>query len=179
MARPDAIDAIGDGMPQQVAALVASAAARLGAADARTELRVAYTGARGLRGAALHPRERVWRLGALLIAADRAADRGAAPALFATGQVHVVAEPAHPNFRSNAALERHELNRLADRARIPVGETIVVGASPLDPAAGLGEPLVHLPGGVGIRWAPGAAPVPLAGYLDERVGLLVDPPEGA
>lgn len=150
---------------------VAAAVARLASADARTELRVDLTTRRGIlgRGHALEPRERVWRLGAVCLDA-----RGG---LFATGQVLVVAGERHPNFRSNVALERTELQRLAGRAGIPVGETIVIDAAPLDlDAEGLAPPLRESDAGVGVAWTPGGAPIPLGAYLAERVSLLLDPP---
>ncbi len=106
----------------------------------------------------------VWRLGALCL--DETG------ALFATGRALVVAPPTHPNFRSNLALERNELQRLAARAGIASGQTIIVDARPLDLATEhLAPPLNATPDGVGVLWATGANPAPLGAYLTERVEL--------
>ncbi|MAT18332.1 MAG: glutaminase [Leifsonia sp.] len=150
---------------------VRAAVARLAAANARTELRVDLAPGRGLRRGSwrMVPRGVVWRLGALCL--DETG------ALFATGQVLVVTPPTHPNFRSSLALQRNELRRLAARAGIAPGQTVIVDARPLDPTAdALDAPLAATPGGVGVVWAAGATPTPLAPYLEERVALLLDPP---
>lgn len=110
------------------------------------------------------PRGAVWRLGALCL--DETG------ALFATGQVLVVAPATHPNFRSNQALERNELQRLAARAGLSPGQTIVVDAPPLD-LADLEPPLLLTSDGVGVLWARGARPMLLEAYLTERVELLL------
>jgi hypothetical protein len=148
---------------------VAAAVARLRDAGAPTETRVAT-----LRGAfgrvKLRAVGEVWRLGALCVALDGA--------VFATGEVIVVTEPTHPNFRSQIAVERNELRRLLRRAGLPVGATAVLDARPLDLDAPE-PPLVATVDGLGVLWTAGGSAIPFATYLADRVELLVNPPERA
>lgn len=145
------------------AAVVAAAVARLRDAGAPTETRVAT-----LRGAfgrvKLRPAGAVWRLGALCLAEDGA--------VFATGDVLVVTEPTHPNYRNELAVERNELRSLLRRSGIPVGATAVVDARPLDLDTPE-PPLVATPDGLGVLWTAGATPIPIAAYLADRVELLI------
>jgi len=46
-------------------------------------------------------------------------------------------------------------------------------------AGGSSGPLAMIGGKPHVRWSAAAGFVPLAGYLDERIGLLADPPRGA
>lgn len=151
------------------ATAVAATVTRLRDAGAPTEVRVAT-----LRGAFGRQRLRrageVWRLGALCLDADGG--------VWATGEVLVVTAPTHPNHRSAVALARNELRALLVQAGVPIGATAVVEPRPLDldrPE----EPLVGIPGGLGVRWVAGGEPVPLEAYLAERAELLVHPPERA
>jgi hypothetical protein len=143
-------------------ALVAAGLEKLRDAGAPTETRVAT-----LRGAFGRTKLRlageVWRLGALCIAADGA--------VFATGDVLVVTEPTHPNFRNELALERNEQRRLLRRAGIPVGATVVLNARRLDLEAPE-PPLVATGDGLAVEWTAGGTPIPLEAYLAERVDLL-------
>lgn len=144
------------------AGIVAAAVAKLRDAGAPTEVRVAT-----LRGAFGRTKLRavgeVWRLGALCLAADGA--------VFATGEVIVVAEPTHPNFRSELAVARNELRALLRRAGLPVGATAVLDARPLDLDAPE-PPLVSTDVGLGVLWTPGGSAIPFEAYLSERVELL-------
>jgi len=149
--------------------LVAAAVVRLRDAGVPTETRVAT-----LRGAfgrvKLRAVGEVWRLGAVCVARDGA--------VFATGDVLVVSEPSHPNFRSQLAVERNELRRQLRRAGIPVGATVVIDPRSLDLAVPH-PPLVATAEGIGVEWTAGGGIIPLEAYLAERVDLLVNPLEGA
>jgi hypothetical protein len=142
--------------------VVAAAVARLRDAKAPTETRVAT-----MRGAFGRTKLRavgeVWRLGSLCLAADGAA--------FATGEVIIVTEPTHSNYRSQVAVERNELRRMLRRAGLPVGATAVLDARPLDLEAPE-SPLVATDDGLAVQWTAGGSPIPLAAYLTERVELL-------
>ena len=146
----------------QPAEVVAAAVARLRDAGAPIETRVAT-----LRGAFGRTKLRavgeVWRLGVLCLAADGA--------VFATGDVIVVTEPTHPNYRSQIAVERNELRGLLRRAGLPVGATAVLDAKPLDLDAP-DSPLLATDEGLAVEWTPGGSPIPFATYLAERVELL-------
>lgn len=145
------------------AGVVAAAVEKLRDAGAPTETRIAV-----LRGAfgrtKLRPAGEVWRLGALCLAEDGA--------LFATGDVLVVTEPTHPNFRNQLALERNELRALLRRAGVPAGATAVLDARPLDLDAPE-PPLVATKDGLGVLWTTGGASIPFDRYVAERVDLLL------
>jgi hypothetical protein len=143
--------------------LVTAAVEKLRDAGVPRETRVAAV--RGSFGRTrLRPVGKVWRLGALCLAADGTA--------FATGEVLVVTEPTHPNYRNELAVKRNELRAQLRRAGVPVGATVVVDARPLDLDAPE-TPLVPLAEGLGVLWTPGADPIPLETYLSERVELAV------
>jgi hypothetical protein len=160
---------MGSAHASTAAEAAAAAVAELRDAGAPTETRVAtLRGAFG--GTKLRAVGEVWRLGALCLAADGA--------VFATGEVIVVTEPTHPNYRNELAVARNELRVLLRRAGLPVGSTAVLDARPLDldaPEA----PLVPTEDGLGVLWIAGGAIIPFDAYLTERVDLLVNPPERA
>jgi len=143
--------------------VLAAAVARLREAGAPTETRVAAVRAAFGR-TRLRPVGEVWRLGALCLAPDGA--------LFATGDVLVVTEPTHPNFRNELAVQRNELRALLRRAGLPVGATAVLDARPLDLGAPE-APLVVTGDGLGVLWTAGGAAIPFGRYLEERVDLLL------
>jgi hypothetical protein len=142
--------------------VVATAIERLRDAGVPTETRVAT-----LRGAFGRTKLRavgaVWRLGVLCLSADGA--------VFATGEVIMVTEPTHPNFRNELAVARNELRALLRRAGLPVGATAVLDARPLDVDAPE-SPLVATDDGLAVEWTAGGSPIPFADYLTERVELL-------
>ena len=145
------------------AGAVAAAVERLRDAGAPTETRVAVL--RGSFGRAkLRAAGAVWRLGALCVGTDGA--------LFATGDVLVVTEPTHPNYRNELAVERNELRTLLRRAGLAVGATAVLNARPLDVEAPQ-PPLVAAADGLGVLWTSGGAAIPFERYLTERVDLLL------
>jgi hypothetical protein len=156
--------------------LLAAAVDRLSAARARDELLVDLIRPRWL-GVRLAPRldpvERVWRLGVLLL--------GHSGALYATGTTLRVSEPRHPNAQSRLAEDRRELRALALKSGISGGETINLDAVdiPIDALTATTRPVAKTDAGFLVAWAPGSDLTPLPAYLDERIALLVDPPEGA
>lgn len=112
----------------------------------------------------LRPVGEVWRLGALCLATDGA--------VFATGEVIVVTEPTHPNYRNELAVARNELRAQLRRVGVPVGATVVVDARALDLDAPE-PPLVPVADGLGVQWTVGGDSIPLERYLAERVDLAV------
>jgi hypothetical protein len=144
-------------------AVIAAAVQKLRDAGAPTEVRVAM-----LRGAfgrsKLRPVGEVWRLGALCLADDGT--------LFATGDVLVVTEPTHPNYRNELAIQRNELRAMLRRAGVPSGATAVLDTRPLDLDAPE-PPLVVTDDGLGVLWTTGGASIPFERYLAERVDLLL------
>ncbi len=114
------------------------------------------------------------------------------PMLFAAGRATRAAERGRPNFQDVSREGRRELAAAALRGGYPVGTPVNFDATPLPLEA---EALLALgsdsPIGVHgdetsvhdteirVRWRPGSswddAPT-LERYLEERVGLLVDPP---
>ncbi|RWZ51513.1 hypothetical protein ELQ90_05210 [Labedella phragmitis] len=174
-ARPDGVD-VGD----IVRALLGEAAARLTAAGARDEALAEYIGRRRRflvpREPVMVPVGRAWRLGVLLIDADGAA--------FATGSTTRAVDPGRRGYTSESARDRAEYRAAAARGRFPEGETVNFGwrALDLDDASlrASSGPIVVVDGVPVVRWGQGSAiPTPLRDYLDDRVGLLVDPPAGA
>lgn len=156
--------------------LLVAAVERLDAAGARDEVLVELTQPRWLGvklAARLDTVERVWRLGVLLL--------GHSGNLYATGTTLRVSEPRHPNAQSRLAEDRRELRALALKSGISGGETINLDAVDihLDAVDAQSRPVARTDAGLVVAWAPGSELTPLAPYLDERIGLLVEPPEGA
>jgi hypothetical protein len=194
---------------ERVRAALADAAARLAAADARTEARARYQPAHRTLGVPraerLIPAGRVWRLGVLLLGAD--ADESTAeraPTLYATGALTRPHEPGRSTYIAASAERRRELRVAAYRGHFAPGESVnfnappialdeslveVPGALPLgasrregpSPSVAASGPLLVRDGAALVRWSP-TAPDALAdfeSYLADRVALLVTPPEGA
>lgn len=157
--------------------LLPRAVERLLAAGARDELLVEYARPRwaGLR---LSPKlttiGRVWRLGVLLLGHDAA--------LYATGTSLRVSEPRHPNAQSALAEQRREVRAVALRSGISAGETINLDAMDirLDELGPRTRPVARTEEGLFVQWSTDSdALAPFENYLDERIALLIDPPEGA
>lgn len=126
------------------------------------------------RAARLRPLGRVWRLGVLLLAADGT--------VRATGAVTRAVPPGHPGHMALSTEERREVRAAAFRG-FPQGTTVWFDSPVLDLDAldGTG-PLLLRDGRVVVRWsisAPDDAARDLGPYLQERVGLVLDPPLGA
>lgn len=155
------------------------AVARLEAADARDEPLAEYVEAHRVllvkRNPVLRPVGRAWRLGALMLGRDGT--------LYATGAIVRAREAGVRNYQSQSAEERRDLRAAALRGKFETGETVNHGWREISlDAASLrsGEgPVVFAPdGSLVVRWnaALGDSAVrDVAAYVDERVGLLVDP----
>jgi len=163
---------------------IAAAIARLTAAHARTEtlaeLRIPRRIGPFRRAPIFVPVAEVWRLGVLLLAVD---PDGGAGRLFATGSVTRARDPRHPNFTSVSGEQRRELREAARRAGFETGQTVNydAGPLPLDETLGATGPIVLRDGELFVRWdsnSPGSL-TPFDRYLDERVQLLAEPPQGA
>ena len=115
-----------------------------------------------------------WRLGVLLIAPDE---------VLSVGEVLRAGDPGRRGYAAESARHRAELRAMALQGGFAPGETVHLDAAPLDLAAvaagGSSGPLSMDGGRALIRWAPGAAPMPLDAYLSERIALLREPPAGA
>lgn len=168
-------------MTQTAGALVEAARARLVAADpdgARRERLGVRSARRGLFGLPRAPRivpeASAWHLGVLLIGPD---------GVWGTGDVLRASDPGRRGFTAESARARAEIAREARRGGFAEGETVHLDWSAIDlatvDAGGVSGPLARTPQGVLVRWSPRGARMPLAAYLDERVGLLLDPPQGA
>lgn len=161
----------------RVEALLDAARARLAAARAPRERLGEIVRPRvlaGLRSPKIVPRGEVWRLGVLLVG-----ERDA----FAAGNVVRAGDPGRRGFASDAARIRAEVAAAAIRGGFGNGETVHLDWRPLDLSAlDRGErvgPLALIEGIPSIRWSPAADYAPLGGYLDERIALLLHPPQGA
>lgn len=158
----------------------AAAARRLAALpqDAVAELIPAHRRFGVPRPARLRPVGRAWRLGVLLLSADGT--------VRATGAVTRAVPPGHPGHMAASTEERRRIRDAAYRGPFPEGSTVLYDAPeiPLTPEAltGATGPLFLRDGRVLVRWSVSAsddAARELGPYLDERVGLLLDPPQGA
>ena len=158
------------------------ARARLVDAAARDEALAQFVPSRRVmlitREATMVPVARVWRLGVLLL--------GTAEGLWATGSITRVLEPGRPAYQSESAERRRGYRAAAVRGHFPKGETVNFDARPIElEAAALATsrgPLVLDGDRALVRWnavVDPASSLPLDEYLDDRVGLLVHPPEGA
>jgi len=169
---------------QHVRETLLDAVSRLSAADARTEALAEYVPAGRVllvpRAERLRPIGRVWRLGVLLLSADREV----APALRATGSITRAHEPGRPTYQAASAERRRQLRVAAYRGHFAPGESVNYDATPIAIDArlvGASGPVTVREGRTFVRWN-GSAPDTLTdfdAYLAERVALLVDPPEGA
>jgi hypothetical protein len=148
-------------------AAIDAAVARLTSAGARTELRAELRVGRRFgpvrRPDAVVPLGRVWRLGVLLLDAEGR--------LYRTGEVIQAQAVRFDNHQSDRAAARRALRVAMQKAGIAPGETVNLGADPVDAAAvrevswdGSGDPATF---------------VSLADYLRDRVALLAEPSPGA
>ena len=158
------------------------ARARLREANARDEALAEFVPARRVmlitREPTMVPVARVWRLGVLLL--------GTTDGLWATGSITRSLEPGRPAFQSESAEQRRGYRAAAFRGRFPKGETVNFDARPIElDAAALAAsagPLVLDAGRALVLWNAALgreSALPLDEYLDDRVGLLVHPPDGA
>lgn len=165
--------------------ILEGAASRLAAAGARDEALAVYVEPRKVLGITrqpvLRPVARAWRLGALLLGRDGK--------LYATGAIIRAGEAGVRNYQSQSAEDRRDLRAAALRGKFAPGETVNHGWAALDPASftrpassdSPAEVVFLAPDGtVRVRWnrALGdGASRELAAYVEERVGLLTQPPD--
>ena len=155
---------------------------RLRAADPRDEALAIFVPKRRVllftKDASFIPIGRVWRLGAFLL--DREAT------LYETGSTTRAVAPGYPGFQSNSAEERRGYRAAAQKGPFRPGETVNFGARIVSLNAdelrmSRGPLFVH-DGRALVRWnasATAETAVPFDAYLQERVSLLIQPPEGA
>ena len=157
-----------------LATMVAAARGRLDGAP-RERIGELQEGRRFLgipRAPRIADRGRAWHLGVLLLTDD---------ALLATGDIVRSRAEVRRGFAAESQRRRAELSAAAHRGGVPEGETVHIGWHPIDPFA-LDErtsPLALRDEVPMVRWSVRGGYVPLARYLDERVDLLVHPPERA
>ncbi|OII02288.1 hypothetical protein BIU95_05970 [Curtobacterium sp. MCBA15_007] len=168
---------------QRARELLDAAARLLRAADVPDEALGEYVQPKAVLGIrrdpTMRPLGRVWRVGALLIGSSPETAGG----VWATGSITRVTEPGRSQYQSVSAEVRRAYRAAAAKGHFAAGETVNHGAVPIP----VDETLVAADGVLfvaddvpSVRWSPTAgAAVPLADYLADRVGLLVDPPRGA
>jgi hypothetical protein len=174
--------ALSDGV-QRARDLLDEAAARLSAADARDEALGEYVEPKPVLGIrrdpAIRSLGRVWRVGALLL--------GSSPEtvgrVWATSAITRVTEAGRSQFVSVSAEVRRAYRAAAAKGHFSPGDTVNHGATPIPldgTLVGADTTLFVRDGEPRVRWsATAGTDVPLADYLADRVGLLVDPPRGA
>ena len=167
---------------------VGSAVHTLSEASARTETLAEFVPSRRVIGIPRAPRMRVigpvWRLGVLLLDADRH--------VYGTGRVIRAERAARKSVTAESVAVQRAYREAAVRGGIAEGATVVFDAEPVEldaealAADATSGPLVLTTGPdgsveVGVRWNPSRddALIPFASYLAERVDLLVNPPQGA
>ncbi|HWH25885.1 MAG TPA: hypothetical protein VNT53_04490 [Pseudolysinimonas sp.] len=169
-----------DAALREARAHLEAAVTRLAAADARDEQLAAWAPRRRIfgidRGQAMVGVERVWRLGVLLL--------GRSGRLYATGQIVRAVESGHPNRQSKLAEERRRIRVEAVKAGFADGDTVNIAAQPIDLAvvteSSPQEPVLFADGRLRVRWSPtSGALMDFGSYVDERVDLLISPPQGA
>lgn len=156
------------------------AARRLVEAGARDEALAEYVAPRKVLGltrpAVLRPVARAWRLGALMLGRDGT--------LYATGAIVRAGEAGVRNHQSQSAEDRRDLRAAALRGKFAPGESVNHGWAVVDlTALGSADPVagpvfLAADGSVRVRWNAAlgdGASRELVAYIDERVGLLVDP----
>jgi len=108
-----------------------------------------------------------WHLGVLLLSDD---------AVLATGEILRAAEEVRRGYTADSARARAERRAQARRGGFAEGEVLHVGWRVLDPdavdAGSASGPLALVDGEPGVRWSPSGGLIPLAGYLDEKIGML-------
>lgn len=168
---------------ERARALLSEAALTLRAAAVPDEALGEYVEPKAVLGIRREPTMRslgrVWRLGALLIGSSPEA----AGQVWATGRITRVTDPGRSQFVSVSAEVRRAYRAAAAKGHFGAGDTVNHGATPIpldESLVGSGGVLFVEDAEPLVRWSPTAgAAVPLASYLADRVGLLVDPPRGA
>jgi len=126
------------------------------------------------RAMRIEPRGTAWHLGVLLLTDD---------VLLSTGRIIRARAEAPRGFTAESQRERAALAGAARRGGFAEGQAVHVGWQVLDPdavtAGAASGPLRLEAGMLTVRWSAAGGWVPLAGYLDERIALLEQPPLGA
>lgn len=126
------------------------------------------------RAPRIDPAGSAWHLGVLLLSDD---------ALLSTGEVVRAREDVRRGFAAESQRERAAIAAAAFRGGFAEGEAVHLGWQEIDldavAAGAASEPVAWQDGRPAVRWSPGGGLVPLQAYLDERVALLVAPPQGA
>ena len=126
------------------------------------------------RALRIEPRGSAWHLGVLLLTDD---------AVLSTGRIIRARAEAPRGFTAESQRERAALAGAARRGSFDEGQTVHIGWRALDTdavAAGAASGPLSLQAGVpSVRWSASGGWVPLAGYLDERIALIAEPPLGA
>jgi hypothetical protein len=155
---------------------------RLTAAGARDEALARFEPSRQVmlitRKARMIPLGRAWRLGVFLLTRDGI--------LHATGSITRAVAPGHPGYQSVSAENRREHRAAAFRGPFQPGEPVnfdaeVIELDALSLRASRG-PLFLKDDTPLVRWSLSASDdsaVVFDAYLDDRVSLLANPPEGA
>ena len=130
------------------------------------------------RQARFIPIGRAWRLGVFLL--DREGT------LYEVGSTTRAVAPGYPGFQSHSAEERRGYRAAAYRGPFMPGETVNFGATIIaldaDSLRSSHGPLFLHNGEALVRWNASAAAdtaMRFDAYLNERVGFLIEPPEGA
>jgi len=114
-----------------------------------------------------------WHLGAILLSED---------AVFATGDIIRAHDEVRRGYPAESQRRRALLAAAARRGGFAEGQTVHLGWTPIDLAAvGEGEasgPLALIAGVPSVRWSAMGGYVPLEGYIEERISLLLHPPLG-
>ncbi len=120
------------------------------------------------------PRGAAWHLGVLLLSDDE---------VFAVGDILRAQEEVRRGFTAESQRHRAALAAAAFRGGFDEGATVHIGWQLLDPGAvdrgAASGPLALVDGVPSVRWSAAGGLAPLAGYLDERVSLVREPPPGA
>ena len=161
-----------DRLTAELQELISSTIASLEASGAHDEALGEYRRRRGLLGiggsVTLTPVGRAWRVGRLLISRDGG--------VFDVGATTRAVDPKHPNYQSVSGEDRRDDRRAAFEGDFAEGEVVNHDFTPLAldvEAIRSGTGPLHIDDGrFTIDWAKGQRPVPLAGYLVERVALL-------
>jgi hypothetical protein len=126
------------------------------------------------RAPRIEPAGTAWHLGVLLLTDD---------GLLATGDVVRAREEVRRGFAAESQRERAAVAAAAFRGGFAEGEAVHIGWEDVDlDAVATGSasgPVAVRDGTVSVRWSAGGGLVPLRGYLDERITLLLAPPQGA
>ena len=126
------------------------------------------------RASRIVPLSTAWHVGVLLISDDE---------VHAVGEILRAREEVPRGYTAEAQRRRALLAGAARRGGFAEGEIVHVGWRMLDPQAvgeGTASDLLAVIDGVpSVRWSAAGGYAPLAGYLDERIALLREPPQGS